>query len=105
VTDLEISALRTACWFHYRTSLESKWTPLHYLFSIITQYNADAHKARTLTSMNARTQTLPLWASLKTGSANPWDWWSQYKRPMSTVTSPTTESISPLNIWKFGSQT
>jgi hypothetical protein len=47
------------------------------IFFKITQYNADTHNARTLTPMNARTQTLPLWASSKTGSANPGDWRSR----------------------------
>jgi hypothetical protein len=45
-----------------------------------TQYNSDTHNARTLTSMNTRTQTLPLWAFSKTKPANYRDWWSHHRR-------------------------
>lgn len=39
-------------------------------FFLITQYNVDIHNARTLTPVNARKQTLPIWVSSKTGPAN-----------------------------------
>jgi hypothetical protein len=44
---------------------------------------ADKHvprNTRTLTTMNARTQTLPLWASSKTKTTNSWDWRSHHMR-------------------------
>jgi hypothetical protein len=40
-------------------------------FNNYTVQRTDTHNARTLTSMNERTQTLPLRASLKTGPAIP----------------------------------
>jgi hypothetical protein len=49
-------------------------------FFAIAQYNSDTRNTCTLTHMKACTQTLPLWASSKTGLTNPQDWWSHYRR-------------------------
>jgi hypothetical protein len=48
-------------------------TTITVIFLRITQYIRDTHNARTLISMNTRTQTLPLRASSKIVSANPQD--------------------------------
>jgi hypothetical protein len=61
-------------------------------------FTIDAHKhACTLTSMNVRTQTLSLWASLKDWVGKSWGWRSHHRAPLLTGTSPTTERIAPNN--------
>jgi hypothetical protein len=67
-------------------------------FLRITQYQADAQHARTLISINTRTQTLPLWALPK----NDWagrsrDSRSHHRRLAVDGDVATTESIAPLN--------
>lgn len=49
-----------------------KKNTLRYIYFFrITQYNVNTHNVRTLTPVNARTQTLPIWVSLKTGIYEP----------------------------------
>jgi len=49
-------------------------------FFEITQYNADTQHARTLTPMNTRTQTLPLWAPSKDWVGKSWSSRSHHRR-------------------------